>query len=72
MSEHYDSYTLACPVCGDGFQIEPGNDLCYADDWADDCTTACPGCGVALKVQSRTEVFFTAEQADKMDKKGGA
>ncbi len=64
-NEHEDPYRFACPKCGGEFAVEPGDDLCHADDWADGCTTSCPGCGTALKMETRTEVFFTVTLAPK-------
>ena len=59
-----ESYILTCPSCGGRFTISDDDDLCYADDVADQSTTPCPGCGVALIVVARREVYFSAELAE--------
>lgn len=57
------AYELTCPSCRETFEIDEDDDICHADDVADESTTPCPGCGVALVVVAYRDVYFEVELA---------
>lgn len=66
LCEYDEPFVLFCPACNREYEIDPDDDLCYADDVRDESTTPCPGCGVALKVIARMEVWFSSAVAEEV------
>ncbi len=62
-----DPYLLHCPHCHREWDVDPADDLCYADDKADNIVSTCEDCGKKYILTTDIQVYFYAEAIGLVD-----
>ena len=53
-----EPYRLECPHCHAEWIIDEGDELCYANDVADEITSKCDECGGEYTIRTQCFVYF--------------